>query len=586
MSTHQGEIHVEQLRLLLGGVKSTMLTSMVLLLLLSAMLWPGNAPAHLAAWGALTLAGRLGRWWYATDMLRAGFSAAEIPKIERYLTLLSACDGAAWGSLGWAALESATPAGQVLLMSSLAAISNTSMFALAPSRPACVAMPIGMLLTLGSALISLSDKAYSGLVLACALYILAVYWQVEVVRQIEHEAIQKRFENRELLAQLKAETERTRQALLDAERANVAKTRFLAAASHDLRQPIHALGLFLEALAHDGLGSPQREVLENAKAASQSSMGMLNTLLDFSRLDAGVVVPRLRSFALQPLLNKLENELAPQANAANLVYRTRETALAVNSDPALVEQMLRNLINNAIRYTHSGGILIGCRRRGAHVMIEVIDTGIGIAPEHHEEIFREFHQLGNPERDRRHGLGLGLAIIRGLANTLHCNVSLISRPGHGSIFRVELPLAQSVFSDMAPWPAEPACPVACSRLAGLRVIVLDDDEAVRQGMQHLLASWGSDCRVACTVEEAADLLVDQPADLLISDYRLGGGWNGADAIEHLRTLQPNGLPAMIVTGDTAPQRLREAISSGIPLLHKPVEPARLLKALREVIPAV
>lgn len=227
------------------------------------------------------------------------------------------------------------------------------------------------------------------------------------------------------------------------EDANRAKSRFLAAVSHDLRQPIFAQSLFLSTLARTELTSYQREILDNADAAAKSSVTMLNTLLDFSRIEAGVVTPRPQAFRLQPLLNKIEREFWVQAEAKGIRYRSRETSLLVRSDPVLVESILRNLVSNAIRYTERGGLLVACRKREGYAVLEVWDTGIGIAPENQTLIFREFLQLANAEQDRQKGLGLGLAIVDGLARTLGHELSLASRLRRGSVFRLRLPLAVS-----------------------------------------------------------------------------------------------------------------------------------------------
>ncbi|MDD5056358.1 MAG: ATP-binding protein [Sideroxydans sp.] len=358
-----------------------------------------------------------------------------------------------------------------------------------------------------------------------------------------------------------------------AESANLAKSRFLAAASHDLRQPIHAQGLFLGVLARTELNAYQREVLANATAASRSSVEMLNTLLDFSRIEAGVIKPKVQAFYMQPLLNKIEREFEQQADAKGLAYRSRETAIAVQSDPMLVELILRNLVSNAIRYTVRGGLLVTCRKRGEHAVLEVWDTGIGITPEHQREVFQEFHQLGNPERDRQKGLGLGLAIAEGLARTLVHELTLVSTPQRGSVFRLTLPIASEA-------------PVATSgttqhknQKLNARVLVIDDDEAVRSGMRHLLRNWGCECETAESIEEALALARIHAPDVVISDYRLREQRTGLEAIAALRGLLGNALPALLLTGDTAPDTLREAQTSGIALLHKPVSPGKLYRGL-------
>ncbi len=228
----------------------------------------------------------------------------------------------------------------------------------------------------------------------------------------------------------------------DAEHANLAKSKFLAAASHDLRQPIHALCLFLDVLSSTTLNAQQQKLLEQIRLASDATNNMLNTLLDFSRIEAGAVEARMQNFPLQKLFVVVSNDFQSQAASKGLRYRMRNTRISVHSDPMLLEMMLRNLVSNALRYTHHGGILLACRKRGNKVLIEVWDSGIGIAPEHQETIFHEFQQLNNPERNRDKGMGLGLAIVQGLARTLSHPLTLRSIPAQGSVFRISVPLAK------------------------------------------------------------------------------------------------------------------------------------------------
>jgi PAS domain S-box-containing protein len=357
-----------------------------------------------------------------------------------------------------------------------------------------------------------------------------------------------------------------------AEEANLAKSKFLAAASHDLRQPIHAQGLFLDVLSHTRLTAQQRDLLTNICAASNASAEMINTLLDFSRIEAGVIEPQLQTFSLQPLLNKIEREFGLQADASGLVYRSRETDLVLQSDPALIELILRNLVSNAIRYTERGGLLVACRKHNGQAVLEVWDTGIGITPAHQHEVFREFHQLGNPERDRRKGLGLGLAIAQGLARTLGHELTMASTPHRGSVFRLALPIATAALA-----VAQPSVAYDMSRLFNVRVLVIEDDETVRSGMLHLLGGWGCVCEASETIEEALELARHRAPDIVISDYRLRGQRTGMEAIAALRALLGDALPALLVTGDTAPDRLRMALASGIPLLHKPVATSLLYR---------
>ncbi len=401
----------------------------------------------------------------------------------------------------------------------------------------------------------------------------------EMAAKLQKESANLQQQVEERTAQATQARQSAEQAQQAAERANAAKSKFLAAASHDLRQPIHAQGLFLGVLARTDLTAYQRELLSSARAALEASGEMLNTLLDFSRIEAGVVKPQTQAFPLQPLLNKIENEFGPQADAKGLLYRTRETPLAAYSDPMLVELILRNLVSNAIRYTERGGVLVGCRQRGNQAVLEVWDTGIGIDPEHQQEVFREFHQLGNPERDTRKGLGLGLAISEGLARTLNHGLTLASTPMRGTVFRLTLPCAQESS------PAEGSILARGGNITGLdvRVLVIDDNEAVRAAMCHLLGNWGCECRSAESIEEAVTAASAEVPDVVISDYRLREQRTGAEAIATLRSLLGKPVPALLITGDTAPERLREAQASGIPLLHKPVSPTALYKGLMEVL---
>lgn len=358
------------------------------------------------------------------------------------------------------------------------------------------------------------------------------------------------------------------QAKIHAEQANLDKSKFLAAASHDLRQPIHALCLFLDVLANTELNEQQLKLLSNIRSASDATRDMLNTLLDFSRIEAGVIEPRRQVFSLQSVLDNLTNDFQHQAEAKGLRYRARATKLCAYSDPMLVELILRNLLSNALRYTEQGSVMLACRVRGDAICIEVRDSGIGIAPEEQRNIFREFHQLGNPERNRSKGLGLGLAIVDGLVRTLQHQLTLHSAPAHGSVFSLTLPRAESILQT-----AEPL--VLAAKKLHARVLVIEDDVAVSEGMLQLLQNWGCDCIAADSARQALQLARLHDFDLVISDLRLGGSQSGIDAIMAIRAELGRAVPALLVTGDTAPHSLRMAQSSGIDLLHKPVLPGRL-----------
>jgi signal transduction histidine kinase len=367
----------------------------------------------------------------------------------------------------------------------------------------------------------------------------------------------------------------------DAEHANAAKTRFLAAASHDLRQPIHALGLLLATLADRVRDAGSAPVLKQIDGAVDAIDSMLNSLLDISKLDAGVVRPDVCPVELGALLERLNGEHQPVAHVTGNRLRVRATSVVVQSDATMLQRILANLVSNALRYTANGRVLVGARRRGGSMRIEVYDNGPGIPQNSLEDIFLEFHQLGNPERDRRKGLGLGLAIVKRLAGLLGHRIDVRSTVGRGSRFSITVPL--SVERRPA---ARPASSVAVGAdLLGTRVLVLDDDISVLDAMRTLLERWGCDVITTSSPEEAEAALASdsrQP-DMLIVDYRLRRDASGIETIERLHQLARHRIPALVVTGDTAPDRLREAEESGYPLLHKPVRPAQLRAVMRKLI---
>ena len=373
----------------------------------------------------------------------------------------------------------------------------------------------------------------------------------------------------------------------EAERANLAKSRFLAAASHDLRQPLHALGLFLSELDQQALDERSRQITERLMASTQAMEGLLDSLLDISRLDAGVLTPERSAFDMRAKLEHIVASHSDAATARGLRLRLRCPPCWAFTDPLLFERIVANLVGNAIRYTQRGSVLVACRRRGDRLRVEVRDSGLGIAAENQQIIFQEFVQLGNPERARDKGLGLGLAIVRRLADLLGHRLALRSAPGRGSVFAVELPAAP---------PPAPARGTregrALGHFGGLRVVLVDDDALALGAMSGLLASWGCEVTSAQTVDEALDALAPSatdaaPApDILITDLRLGGPTDGLALIAAVRA-RPGlaGLPAVLISGDTAPETLARIQAAGVQMLHKPVRPARLRALMHRLLAA-
>ncbi len=368
----------------------------------------------------------------------------------------------------------------------------------------------------------------------------------------------------------------------EAQRADAAKTRFLAAASHDLRQPFQAMELLLGVMEQRLAGQDDTlTLLGRVQEALHSGQALLNGLLDIATLEAGTVEPTVTDFPIREVVERLVREMSPLADQRGVGLRVQDCGLEVRSDPLLLERILRNLLSNAIAHTKKGGILIGCRRHGTRLRVEVWDTGPGIPPEQLDLVFEEFYQLNNPERNRNKGLGLGLAIVRKTAKLLGHRVGVRSEVGKGTMFFVELPRAEAA----APSAEAPTAPEEPD-LTGRTVMVIEDEEQQRGALSMYLQSLG--CRAIATgsAEEAVARLDEQgdaAPDAVVSDFRLVGPTTGLEAIAAVRHRIGRPLPAVLVTGDTDPARLRQAKRAGCTLLHKPFRPADLHRALSRAL---
>jgi signal transduction histidine kinase/ActR/RegA family two-component response regulator len=383
--------------------------------------------------------------------------------------------------------------------------------------------------------------------------------------------------------QVSAVTQALREKKEEAELATQAKSRFLAAASHDLRQPVHALGMFIARLAQLSHDEQTRQLVGNLQASVNAMQNLLDGLLDISRLEAKAVQIHFKKFPLMELFERLGHDLAPLAQDKGLPLRIRPCSVWVRSDPALLYRILLNLVGNALRYTEKGGVLVACRSAdtGSQVRIEVWDSGLGIAPEHQEDVFKEFYQVDNPARQRSLGMGLGLSIVRRSCQLLMHPLALSSRLGVGTRFSVKLPR-------VTPGPDQVLTTVADvpEKSDGLlaTVLVIEDDDMVRQALVGLLQSWGM------TVAEASDLqsaqrLIEQGLvpGLIISDYRLSETLNGILVVARLRQQLACAVPACLISGDIDPALIQAAQQAQLTLLHKPVRPAKLRNLLRHLL---
>jgi signal transduction histidine kinase/CheY-like chemotaxis protein len=375
-----------------------------------------------------------------------------------------------------------------------------------------------------------------------------------------------KFRNLDLAEELRAQKEA-------AEAATLAKSRFLAAASHDLRQPVHGLSLFVGALHGAALPAATAALLEQIEASVVAIDGLFAALLDISRLDAGVVRAESAAFPIQRLLARVVRDHEPDAARKGIAIRLVPCAAMVETDPALFERVVRNLVSNAVRYTDRGCVLLGCRRRGGRVRLEVWDTGRGIPPEARGLVFDEFAQVQVAGAERGPGLGLGLAIVRRLSDLLGLAVALCSEPGRGSCFSVSVAVAAGV----------PVAETPVAATAVGRVLVVDDDPAIRAAMAALLSSWGHVVVSAGSAAEVAGLALTPAPDLVICDYHLRGGADGLGVIAAVRGRAGRQVPAALITADTSADVLAAAADAGLLVMHKPVPNGRLRAAISRLL---
>jgi signal transduction histidine kinase/CheY-like chemotaxis protein len=362
--------------------------------------------------------------------------------------------------------------------------------------------------------------------------------------------------------------------------ASRAKSRFLAAASHDLRQPLHALNLLVGQLRAEQLPIERDRLAHRIEQAVASINGLFDDLLDISRIDSGVVRAEIAAFPIATVLERVEAAFTAEAQANGLRFRIRPTDLWVLSDPLLLQRIIGNLVGNALRYTRRGGVLVLCRQRNEAIRIEVWDTGIGIPPDKHREIFSEFYQLAPAGALQGKGLGLGLAIVRRLSDLLGHTIEIASRLGAGSRFSVILSPAAA---KALPWPVAEAPHAPDDPMQGARILIVDNDADVLQGTGGLLRLWGSETVAALCGSEAVKLIGNVPPDLMIADVHLNEGDDGLLLVQLLRERFKVAFPALIVSGDVSRATRERVVAQGLLMLEKPVAPSRLRAAATRLL---
>ena len=575
------QVRLQQVRLLYSQLPTSTggtMVGAVLLAVVMSDIAPMNA---IAGWFACMAANQGWRYWLYLRWRRTGIELADINRAANYWALGSLLSGCLWGLATVLFFIPDSPVYQAFLLVLIFAVTASAVLLIGVHLPSFYVFVLPALVPIVVRNVVEGEPAHLTLAFIVAVATIALLTFGRNYNRVLVASLRNRFENEALarkLATQNIELERAREiaerARSEAEIANRSKTQFFAAAGHDLRQPLHAMGLFAAALTEKVRDPEVLHVVNSINASVDALEGLFNELLDISKIDSGVLKANPTHFELASMLDRLRMDFEPEAFERGLRLRIVPTTAYLFSDPVLVERILRNLVSNALRYTKAGGVLVGARRRGKEVSLEVWDTGIGIPLEQQDRVFEEFYQLANPERNSKKGLGLGLSIVKRLVNLLGARVDLRSVPGRGSVFRVRLPLGVRPVVD----PARKAKAVAApGDLSGRVIVVVEDEAAVLEGMRVLLEGWGAEVVAGASIRETMAEVepLSRAPDLIVADYGLRDGNVGTQAIAAVRERFKSRIPAIIVSGSTTAGHVEEAKAIDAHLLMKPVMPAKL-----------
>jgi signal transduction histidine kinase len=581
---------VDTLRALFEQTPAVLLGNAFAIGLIALAFWPLAPWAHSAGWSIVALSlwsVRLAHWQRYRS--RRDADAATLLAWRRGWRVLVLLQGAMWPIAVWTFWNLGSPFHTVALVLLGVSYSFASVQLLAPQPALFTAFTSIVLLPIVVRVASDSAQPWHWqLALVLVLLFAITLVMGRTYRDALAQAIGLKQQTEHLAAQLRREKAGADEARRTAETANRAKTQFFAAASHDLRQPLHAMGLFAEALRQrsEKSGDPEVASLVNSINQSVDALeGLFSELLDITRIDSGGVEVQPAALPMKALFARVRLHFEPLAFEKGLALTLRGADRVAHADPVLVERILRNLVGNAIRYTEDGGVLVACRIKpgsgGTRLLLQVWDSGIGIDPALQTRVFDEFFQVpgtAQPTPDQKKGLGLGLAIVKRLAQLLEAPLELRSVVGRGTVFTLELPAGRAPRT-LAPPPAAPSRSLGLT-LDGRHIVVVEDEPAVREGLSVLLQAWGAEVLplpdLAAVQAWRADPAPRAPPDLLIVDYRLPGGHTGVEALVALRARWPGvALPAIVVTGSSLGGHEDEAARHDFHLLIKPVLPNKL-----------
>lgn len=492
-------------------------------------------------------------------------------------TLVAFLIASCFGTLAYFAVTESNPLISLLVVMMMTGMVASATASVAHLLPMYVLYILPLMLPVSLRFFSFADSAYHWMASLILLYLVICLGTSRSIRSSIMHSINVRYENQELLENLQHEKGRAEEALNRAESANHAKSKFLAAASHDLRQPLHSLRLFTATLELQTRETRHKSLVSKIDSSVKSLEDLFNALLDISKLDAGTLTVSNQHVHLDSLLSQIEAEFTPVAQEKKLQFNVVLDDHVVYTDALLLERLIRNLASNAVRYTNTGEISISTEYDNEKVWVSITDTGIGIAAADQARVFEEFVQLGNVERDRNQGIGLGLSIVKRLSDLLDVEIKVQSSLDSGSTFSIGVPLGdpnQCLYSSTYQGPST-------DLVDSLFVLVIDDEEEVCLAIEGLLETWGCIVMTATSGNTAIQQLkeIGEMPNIVVSDYRLRDGETGGDVIQRVRDFFSEKIPAIILTGDIAPERLIDIKALGYPMLHKPCEPDDLRRLL-------
>ncbi|MEM9570528.1 MAG: hybrid sensor histidine kinase/response regulator [Pseudomonadota bacterium] len=509
----------------------------------------------------------------ATRHAKDDWSDAEFVSIRRQFDVSAIIVGGMWGFAGFCLFPAGEPAKQLFLTFVMGGMSLSAVGTQGMRLQTCYASIIpGMTPLAVRYLFEPSSTALisGGLIFA---YIIVLVSLARKINDFMLRAFKLQIEKDGLLKDLQAQAVEIEQAKAEAEEANLSKSRFLAQASHDLRQPLHAINLFIESLPEAKSKAEEERIIARVRQSLDVLTKLFDSLLDVTLLDTGGINVRNQVFRPTDIIREVARDFALVAEACNVKLRVMSSTLGVRADPVLTRRMLQNLISNAIRHTEGGTVIIGCRRRGGQVSIDVVDNGAGIAVADQKRVFSEFTRLDAVRMgsESAPGLGLGLSIVKRVADRLGLSVHLSSKPNQGSVFSIRGFERAEIEHDKKSERAKPTMP---GLVTGASLFVLDDDADTLEATKLLLERWG------CNVQVSQDwrTVLDARFDVLICDYELSVDVSGIDVMKTLRAKDPN-VAAVMISGNTSKQLRSAADELAIPLLHKPIRPAQLRSAL-------